>query len=399
MKILITNIWLEHHGGTEVGVRDLAIALNKNGIAVEVYTPLPGAVAAEIEQAGIHVANSVNDLRSKPDLIHGQHFQPTMDAIIEFPDVPVVYVLRDRTFPGDVPPKLNQVVKYVAVDYNCLDRLVIDNDIPDFKTMVIYNCVDTERFKMRSHIARKPQHAVIFSNYARKDNFYKPIREACDQMGIRLDVIGMGFGNELRDPENFLPKYDLVFAKAKAAMEALATGAGVILCDDRGLGEFVTSEKFQHFRKFNFGMKTLTRPVEVSLLKAEIDRYNAGEISRTSEMIREAASFKSYTQEFIKLYRTVIDEYHRRDQLTNKAEDLQVLVNYFSQKQTDALDAALKEQQLEMQKKSEDIHNQFLKTQNELQRIIQLIIHSGSFRIGRFLTYPIRIIRRILKNS
>jgi glycosyltransferase involved in cell wall biosynthesis len=399
MKILITNIWLADHGGTEVGVRDLATALHKNGIDVEVYSPKLGAVADEIVQAGIHVVNSIRNLHSKPDLIQGQHFGPTMDAMIEFPDVPVIYILHDRTFPTDVPPKLNQIVRYIAVDYNCLDRLVTDNNIPVQNTSVLYNWVDTDRFKLRSNIRKKPQTALVFSNYARKDNYYLPIREACDQLNIKLDVIGCSFNNEIRDPENVLHNYDLVFAKAKAAMESLATGAGVILCDTRGLGEFVTAEKFQYFRKFNFGMKTLTRPVEVSSLKVEIARYNTDEIYKTSRMIREAASFPTYIREIVQIYKSAIEEYHHRDQLTNKAEDLQCLLGYFLQKQSDFVAVKLQEQQMDLNAKADEIQGQMLKKHDELQHVFSLVIKSRSFKFGRFLTWPFRKIKKVLRKS
>ena len=40
-------------------------------------------------------------------------------------------------------------------------------------------------------------------------------------------------------PEAILGDYDLVFAKARAAMEAMATGCAVILCDRVGAGPLV----------------------------------------------------------------------------------------------------------------------------------------------------------------
>ena len=47
MNILLTNIWLDKYAGTEVGIRDLAIAFHKRGINVEVYSPNLGVVADE----------------------------------------------------------------------------------------------------------------------------------------------------------------------------------------------------------------------------------------------------------------------------------------------------------------------------------------------------------------
>ena len=48
-------------------------------------------------------------------------------------------------------------------------------------------------------------------------------------------------------PEELLPKYDLVFAKARCALEAMATGCAVVLCDFAGLGSMVNPERFPEF--------------------------------------------------------------------------------------------------------------------------------------------------------
>ena len=45
-------------------------------------------------------------------------------------------------------------------------------------------------------------------------------------------------------PELLLPKYEIVFAKGKAAMEAMAVGTAVILCDFSGVGPMVSSTRF-----------------------------------------------------------------------------------------------------------------------------------------------------------
>jgi hypothetical protein len=93
---------------------------------------------------------------------------------------------------------------------------------------------------------------LIFSNYASYNESYNTIKEACKRKGIELDILGRGVGKAVKSPEQILPDYDIVFAKAKAAMEALATGAAVILCGYDKLGEMVSIENFDHFRKFNF---------------------------------------------------------------------------------------------------------------------------------------------------
>ena len=91
---------------------------------------------------------------------------------------------------------------------------------------------------------------------------------------LEVDGLGQGFENSIFDPERVLPKYDIVFAKAKAAMEAMATGAAVIICDFRGLGGMVSSQNFQHFRRLNFGMKSMTKEITLDAISAELKKYN-----------------------------------------------------------------------------------------------------------------------------
>jgi glycosyltransferase involved in cell wall biosynthesis len=400
MNVLITNIWLSHHGGTEVVVRDLAIALHKRGAHVEVYSPELGAVADEIRNAGILIVDSTEDLIMKPDLIHAQHFIPAMDAMIRFPDVPAIYFLHDRTHPADTPPKYSQVVKYMAVDYNCLDRLIIDNGIDEKLTGVLYNWVDTDRFRMRSAISEKPAKALVFSNYATKENYFKILREACSKLDIELEGIGIGFGNPIKDPENILHQYDIVFAKAKAAMEALATGAGVILCDTRGLGEFVSRENFNHFRKFNFGMKTLVRPINVDLVIKEILKYNPDEILEAAGLMRNDASFSVYVDNILKLYHAEINNYYQRRNENRNIDDILTIQKYLSLKNS-SFQKELKNKQnlsISIQKHTDSINlkEKINKEQNDMiqclsRQNIQLK-SSWSYRIGRFLTAPARFV-------
>lgn len=57
--------------------------------------------------------------------------------------------------------------------------------------------------------------------------------------------------------------YDLVFAKARCALEAMAVGCAVVLCDVGGLGPLVTRAQVQHLRRWNFGRRTRLRRAPV----------------------------------------------------------------------------------------------------------------------------------------
>ncbi len=309
MNVLITNYHLRNYAGTELYVRDLATALHKRGFGVEVYSPLLGALADEIRRSGINVVDDLSSLTNVPDIIHAQHFKPAVEAIMAVPSVPVVYFLHDRRWDADDPPRHSRVVRYIAVDHNCLDRLVLDNKIPPKVTAVIFNWVDTSRFRLRRAFAERPARALVFSNHAGEDNYFNAIRDACENVGLALDVVGHRFGTARPDPENILAGYDLVFAKARAAIEAMATGAGVIVCDFNGLGGMVDTSNFAHFRKFNFGMKVQTMPITKESIIGEIEKYNAAENRRVAELLRKEASMDQAIDTIVDLYDQTVGSY------------------------------------------------------------------------------------------
>jgi hypothetical protein len=62
---------------------------------------------------------------------------------------------------------------------------------------------------------------LVFSN---SDQQLPAIKEACLQEDVTVDAVGMDAGIPVADPESILPAYDLVFAKARCALEAMSVG-------------------------------------------------------------------------------------------------------------------------------------------------------------------------------
>ena len=120
------------------------------------------------------------------------------------------------------------------MDQPCLDGILAAG-VPVERTTIIANGVDTARFRVRDPLPPRPGRAVVFSNYASEDNYVPAVRAACARMGIEVDVVGAAAGAPAARPEDLLPGYDLVFGKARAAIEAMAVGCAVIVADADGL--------------------------------------------------------------------------------------------------------------------------------------------------------------------
>jgi hypothetical protein len=326
LKILITNAYLAAYAGTQVVVRDLACEFSRLGHQVMVYCPEAGAVADEIRSHGIPVAHKLTSLKSAPDIIHGQFHLPTMEALLRFPAVPAIYVCHAAVGAGDEPFYFPRLLRYIAVDERCRKRLENTQGIPRERIQIVLNAVDLERFQKRGPLPGKARRALIFSNNASESTHLPAVRKACRQAGLELDVAGLGSGNPTSNPETFLPRYDIVFAKARSALEAMAAGAAVILCDAPGLGSMVTTRDFDRLRPMNFGVGVLDKPLHASAIRAEIDRYDPHDAAQVCARVRSEAGLAEAARGWIKVYGEIVEEFR----LAAKDEDaeFEALVAY-----------------------------------------------------------------------
>lgn len=308
MKILITNNDLSIRAGTQLYVRDLAVALLRRGHSPFIYSPALGEIAKELRAATIPVVDDLDSLPTAPDVIHGQHHPETMTALLRFPGVPAVYFCHGWLPWEEAPPRFPRIRRYVAVDHASRDRLIFEHGIPEEKITVLLNFVDLDRFKPRGPLPPKPKRALVFSNYATEAGYLKVVRQACGEAGIKLDVAGLGVNNPSARPELLLGNYDLVFGKARAALEAMAVGAAVILCDRGKIGPMVTTSEFDRLRPLNFGIRVQQEPIHLKALTREIARYDPKDAALVSQRIRETASHETVVEKIISIYTEIIEE-------------------------------------------------------------------------------------------
>jgi hypothetical protein len=311
LRVLITNWSLASYAGTETYVRDLALGLLRRGHTPILYSPSLGEIAQELRRATVPVVDDLNALSVTPDIIHGNQSPELMVALLHFPTVPAVCFCHSWVDLLNGALLHPRVLKYVAVDDTCKDRLLYGHAIPEDRLCVLLNSVDLERFKPRAPLPPLPRRALVFSNYVDDNAHLGAVREACTRFGIQLDVIGSGMNASTAHPELLLGQYDLVFAKARCALESLAVGAAVILCDMRGSGPLVTTGELAHLRRLNFGIRTLTEKVTPDLLAQEIARYDPQDAADVSRRIRATAGLDPFMEEILALYREVIEEHDR----------------------------------------------------------------------------------------
>lgn len=310
MRILITNNAMAGRAGSELYVRDLAIALMKRGHQPIVYSTFLGDVAEELRRATIPVIDDLHALGSPPDIIHGQHHLDAVTAMLHFPLVPALYTCHGWLPWEELPPVLPSIRRHIAVDDLCRERLLTTPGIDPQRTEVLYNFADLERFKLRASLPQRPKSALVFSNYANSEASIAPIRNACLRAGIeRVDVIGSGMGSAAAEPAELLGQYDLVFAKARAAIEAMASGCAVIVADQVGLASMVDTQNMAELRQLNFGVRTMQRSrLTEDAVFEELQRYNAQDARQVSLWMRQEADMDKAVERWLQIYRELLAE-------------------------------------------------------------------------------------------
>src|SRR5450631_573101 len=124
MRVLITNNSLAARAGSELYVRDLAIELMRRGHQPVAYSTQLGAVAEELRAATVPVIDRLNSLGEIPDIIHGHHHYETLSALLRFPNTPAIYYCHGWIPWQEAALKHPNILRYVAVDDVCRERLI-----------------------------------------------------------------------------------------------------------------------------------------------------------------------------------------------------------------------------------------------------------------------------------
>jgi Glycosyltransferase Family 4 len=311
LSILFTNNTLSLRAGSELWVRDVCRTLVGRGHRPVAFSLVTGAVADELRAATVPVVSDLDNVTFAPDLIHGHHHIETLIAALHFPGVPIVHFCHGWLPWEEEPLRHPSIARYVAVDETCFDRLTAESGIGRDQVDLLLNFVDLRRFVRREPLPERPRRALVLSNGADEHGYAAIVRQACHESGIELEIAGVRSGRVVERPEQLFPGFDLVFAKARTALEALAVGCSVILADVAGSGPLVTERDFDRMRPCNFGVRSLQHPHSVDWYRAQIAAYDAADASRVSTRVREDADLEAAVDRLLDIYTRAMTEHQR----------------------------------------------------------------------------------------
>ena len=307
MRVLLTNCALAQRTGTELFVAELALQLLRRGHQPMVFAPRLGPLAEALLGRTVPVVPTLSGLTATPDVIHGQHFFETAAALVRFPEVGALYVCHDWSAWFDEPPKADQIRRFAGISEHAVERLVTRSGAPAPMVRRLSNWVDIHRFKPSRVPAARPVRALALSNYMSEENVLPQIRMACEQLDIELVTAGAWMGGMIDDPSEVLGGFDLVFARGRTALEAMASGAAVIQVDKWGLAGLVSPASFATQSRANFGLRAESRQVTVEALIDEIRRYDAAAVEAVTELVRAQHGLEPAVDRVVELYEEVLE--------------------------------------------------------------------------------------------
>ena len=274
-------------------------------------------------RASVPVIDDLDGMSEAPDLIHANHHPVMMAAAARFPDTPVISAHQDFVNWLDAPQPLPAISRWIAVDRALADRLIFEGGVPADRIEVVLNAVDTRQFSLGRRIPAEPRRALAF---AKNSQHIDAVNVACSRAGIEVTWVGSAVGRVERDVSALMRNSDLVFGSALTALEAMACGRAVIVCDGRGLAGFCTPDRWRAWRPHNFGLRMLNKALTPQAVSAEIERYSREDAEAACELTRTEADLERRTDQILGLYERVL----REAQPVPQRDTLRVLSTYIS---------------------------------------------------------------------
>jgi len=292
LRIALSNVALENYAGSELWVADAARYLQAAGVPVIVHTPRPGRVAEDLRRLGITVTASAEEIAAfLPTLIQVNHFAAAAPMLTRLAGLATVFNMVHGLLPRPGMPGYNGVDRYGAVSILSRAKIHMLTGTPWDRIAQLPNFFDERRFTAISN-SGGARRAALFSSQTSSE-CRERLRALLAKLGFSLDHIGYHGGIATAAPERVLPQYDMIFAVGRSAIEALASGAHVVLWDSGIAGPAVTEDNFWSCVAANFSLASNTLPWRFVLddesaawVQAQVQQISAASRQRTTQLTR-----------------------------------------------------------------------------------------------------------------
>lgn len=294
LKILLTNAWLEHMLGSEQFVFTITEELKKRGHEVTVFSYLQGIMSEAFNLIGIKTIHDTSELKEKYDLILVNH----NGCLINIPKGFKIFTSHSPFVEIEQP--IVGADRYVGISEEVCNNLWSYG----FRPIIIYNPVNLERFKSVKPINKELKNVLLLSNKSHpQTKEFHVIVSACEELGLNLNVVGLGSGTAQWEVEKHINTADLVISMGRGIYESMAVGRNCVVAGYGKLAGFVDNKSYFEFRKWNCSGRIKTaEDITVQGLIKEFKKYNTEQGEKNRKLAEKYHSVEKIVDNYLKIY-------------------------------------------------------------------------------------------------
>jgi hypothetical protein len=266
VRFVLANRLLTHAGGTETHLVTIGEQLLRLGHEVVLFSPELGPFAEHARRRGLGVAG-LDELPPECDVVFAQDAFVIHELAERYPAAFTVFRVCGDVFDFQSPPQLDGLVDLVVVLSDRYARLARACAIAP-RLLRLRIPVSDDRLVPTGPIRARPRRAVVLGNYPDRIDV---VREVWERRGIHVTQVG---GERQRyDLAAALGGADIVIAKSRAALDAMACGRAVYVYDTFGGDGWVTPETYAALEADHFAGLATDRVIGAVELDEDLGDY------------------------------------------------------------------------------------------------------------------------------
>jgi hypothetical protein len=283
-------------GGTEAHLLTLGEHLQRLGHEVAVYSPETGSYADHLAARGIEVYERLRTLPADCDVVFSQDTLVAHDLARRYESAAHVFRVCGDMYDFQLPPQLEGVVdaivvlsdRYARAAKGCAARTpVVRLRVP----------VDVDRLVPLGCIRERPRRAVLLGNYPQR---HHAVRCAWGRHGVEMLTVGNVQGSQQSfELATALADADIVVAKSRAALDAMACGRAVYIYDCFGGDGWVTPRSYPALEADNFAGLASERVIGVTELERDLADYSPAMGSVNRDLIVQHHNARDHVLAFL----------------------------------------------------------------------------------------------------
>jgi|GEM_PF-4858228 len=170
------------------------------------------------------------------------------------------------------------------------------------------NYVDLDHLSRIAEPRQRPKRWLVICQKQRCLKQLVVLARLAWRHGARLTAVGPRVLRRITNIPDEASRHDLVFASARCALEAAATGAGVVVTDYRGDSGCLTPQNVQKTWQHNFGGEAFVRPLSIDRLSEAISHYDANAATEAGIWLRQNANLDAGFQRMQQIQQKALEK-------------------------------------------------------------------------------------------